>query len=455
MIPVNLKWLALGRKLRRRLLAGEILAWCLRLLFVAGVSLAIAGSLALAAGIAPEHAFIAAGVLCLCGFAVVVIRPRTDPLVTGTAQQLARLDHILGLNNALTTAAAGYGPWPAVPDDVDDRLRYEWKRIVPTAALALALGAIGCLLLLPSQLLFRREIPPPRSHGEIDAAIAQLEQTGAVRKEDIEKLKEELDALKSQPAEDWYQHSSLEAADHLQAGMQEQLGSLAQNLNKAQSSLSELDSEGDSLSAQEQQRLAQEFKSAVQGLKDSPLGLNEKLMSALSKVDPSALKSLNQSDLKKIMESMKQTAGTCQKCAGNCKGSGAGDAQSELEKLLGDNPGEGEGDGDGSGKNPKQGEGDGNSRGGISRGPGVAPLPLSSQPTDLNTNKPESLESKDLNRTRPGDAIGVADTEHKLDKTAVGPQSAGAINTQGRGGDAVWRESLLPEEKAVLQKYFK
>jgi hypothetical protein len=84
----------------------------------------------------------------------------------------------------------------------------------------------------------------------------------------------------------------------------------------------------------------------------------------------------------------------------------------------------------------------------------VAPLPLSSQPTDLNTSKPESLEANDLKLARPGDAIGTADTEHQLDKTPAGPRNAGTINAAGRGGDSVWRDSLLPGEKAVLQKYF-
>jgi hypothetical protein len=79
---------------------------------------------------------------------------------------------------------------------------------------------------------------------------------------------------------------------------------------------------------------------------------------------------------------------------------------------------------------------------------------LSSEPSDLKTNKPESLDSEDLKRTRPGDVIGTADTEHQLDKTPAGPQDAGAINGGGRGGDSVWRDSLLPAEKAVLRKYF-
>jgi hypothetical protein len=358
---------------------------------------------------------------------------------------LTRLDRVLGLNNALTTALAGRGSWPDLEEGAGSGLKLNPGRILLPVLISSALIAAG--LLIPVRAVSSlADIPSPRSHEEIAATIAQLEQSDAVRKEDLEQLKKELGELKTQSPADWYRHSSLEAADHLQEGMEEQLRSLAENLEKAGSALNNLESAGESLSPQEQQRLAQEFKSAVQGLKDSPLGLNEKLMSALSKVDPSALKSLGRKDLEKMMEAMKKAAGTCKQCAGNCARPGAGGAQSELEKLLGDGNGKGEGEGD---------DPDGKLGGGSpTRGPGVAPLPLSNRPSDLKTNNPESLQSEDMTRARPGDAIGTADAAHDPDKSPLGPQEAGSIRATGRGGDSVWRESLLPQEKAVLQKYF-
>ncbi|HWB01629.1 MAG TPA: hypothetical protein VG796_01315 [Verrucomicrobiales bacterium] len=52
----------------------------------AGGSFVIAGSLALGAGVGTGHALLTAGVLCLCGIAVVVRRSRTGRLITGTTQ---------------------------------------------------------------------------------------------------------------------------------------------------------------------------------------------------------------------------------------------------------------------------------------------------------------------------------------------------------------------------------
>jgi len=172
-------------------------------------------------------------------------------------------------------------------------------------------------------------------------------------------------------------------------------------------------------------------------------------MSALSKVDPSNLQSLNKSDLESMLKGMKSAEGACKNCsgekAGGKSGSG-GDAQNELNDLLGD------------GGKPRTGNGPGDEgpgRGGIQRGPGVAALPLSELPTDLATQNPESVKAGDLSRTRPGDVIGTADTEHRLDRSPVGPQASGTAAANGRGGDAVWRDTLMPQEKAVLQRYFK
>ncbi|RYD31154.1 MAG: hypothetical protein EOP86_18510 [Verrucomicrobiaceae bacterium] len=108
---------------------------------------------------------------------------------------------------------------------------------------------------------------------------------------------------------------------------------------------------------------------------------------------------------------------------------------------------EGEGDGDG--------EGEGMGRGGVSRGPGTGPLRFEKNESELGTSRLEHLESKDLSRTLPGDNLGTTDTEHQLDKTPTGPSAGGNVASPGSGGDAVWRDRLLPEERRVLRDYFK
>ncbi len=218
----------------------------------------------------------------------------------------------------------------------------------------------------------------------------------------------------------------------------------------------------DELSAAEQQMLAKELGSALEGIKNSPIGLNKNLAEALSKVDPSALKSMSAEQMKKMLDSMKEAAGKCKNCsgkAGDGKGGegGSGSAQSELDELLnGKGKGKGRGGEGTDGPDGPDGTGEGQTgNGGIQRGPGVAPLPLSDEPADLKTNAPQPLTSEDFSRARPGDALGTAEMEHKLDKTAAGPQSGGGLQSSGNGGDAVWKDSLLPAEKEVLKRFFR
>lgn len=116
--------------------------------------------------------------------------------------------------------------------------------------------------------------------------------------------------------------------------------------------------------------------------------------------------------------------------------------EAELLKLI-----NGVGSGTGAGK--------GAGKGGTNRGPGTAPITLADDESNLGTNNLETVDSNDLSRAAPADLIGITQTEHELDKTANGSEAGGTIDSAGSGGETVWKESLLPGEKAVLKKYFK
>ncbi len=111
--------------------------------------------------------------------------------------------------------------------------------------------------------------------------------------------------------------------------------------------------------------------------------------------------------------------------------------------------------GKGEGNRPgEDGEGEpGPGRGGVQRGPGVAPLPLSANPSHPGVGRPDALESADLSRAGAGDTIGTRNVEHELDRQATGPVAGGAA-AAGAGGNAVGTESLLPSDRAVLKRYF-
>ena len=128
-------------------------------------------------------------------------------------------------------------------------------------------------------------------------------------------------------------------------------------------------------------------------------------------------------------------------CNGACQGGlGEGGLGEDMQELLSLIEGEGQ---------------EGVPRGyGIKRGPGHTPLRLSKDETDLGTRNFEGIESDDVSRASAGDLLDVTEREQEIEETRIGVREAGAINSTGEGGDAVWRNRLLPAEKAVLKNYF-
>lgn len=74
---------------------------------------------------------------------------------------------------------------------------------------------------------------------------------------------------------------------------------------------------------------------------------------------------------------------------------------------------------------------------------------------DVDTGKMEGIESEDLSRTLPGDLLEVIDGEHEVEREDIGVREGGGISDGGKGGDRVWRDALLPEEKKALKEFFK
>lgn len=436
-------WEALGRATCRRMIAGHCLACALPLLVVGIILISSMVYFCRSIGASIEQTMWLTGASSLLLLGLCWWRMRDWQQFGRMEAAFTRLDAVLKLNNALIAAHQGVGKWPEVPAGAGDRLRLQWVRILSPLLLAVAALLAAIWLPQPATATGAADMPPPRTHEDIAATLAELEKAAVLKPEDLKEWQKQFEAIQEQAPSDWYRHSSLEAADNLQSGMQEKLHSLASELNQARNALAGLESAaGNGASAEAQQQLLNDFRNAVNALKKSNPAPNEALMEALSKMDPSAMKSMDPKALEQMMEGLKKAAGGCQNCSGNGSGrkkpgSGAGEGEELAEQQDGDEPG----------NEPQSG--------GIKRGPGVAPLPLSQSPTDLQTNRPESMNSEDFSRTRPGDAIGTTEAEHQLDQTPVGPQNSGAAADAGKGGEAVWQESLLPAEKAVLKQYFK
>lgn len=93
-------------------------------------------------------------------------------------------------------------------------------------------------------------------------------------------------------------------------------------------------------------------------------------------------------------------------------------------------------------------------RGGLNRGRADAPM-FFGEEQDLGTDNIENVKSVDMERAVPGEVLGLGQTEHDDQETPSIRQQGGQLKHKAAGGDTVWRESLMPEEKALLKRYFK
>lgn len=370
---------------------------------------------------------------------------------TPAGQGMVWLESHLKLNNALSAADQGVTAWPQVPGEVDDGFRFRAPWLVAPALLTVACLTLAFLLPV-SQAEAPPALPPPMALSRAEAILNALKKEDVADPAALEKARDQLEALLSQPPEEFYSHHNLEAADTLETSLQEAAGALGNQLRTAAQAAESLEKYDTSLSPSARQQLESDLNTALEGLKNSSMGTSEALEKQLSQLDPSKLKELDPAQLKKMLENLKAKSAACKNCQGGGGAPGAGEAEQALQDLLdGKKPGKGQGEGEGK---DGDGQGEGMGRGGVNRGPGTGPLTFEKNATDFATNKLEQIESNDLSRSLPGDHLGTKDIEHQLDKTATGPADGGAAGPSG-GGDAVWRDQLLPSEQKVLQRYFK
>ena len=94
-------------------------------------------------------------------------------------------------------------------------------------------------------------------------------------------------------------------------------------------------------------------------------------------------------------------------------------------------------------------------RGGVNEGGGPTDLTLKDKTTELGTKNNAGVKSKDISRALPRELVKIGKGDRKVDKSAVAPREAGGVKSTGTGGEAVWKDSLLPQEKSALKRYFK
>ena len=171
----------------------------------------------------------------------------------------------------------------------------------------------------------------------------------------------------------------------------------------------------------------------------------QRLTGKLGSFDPSSLKSLNQQQLQSLQQRLANGSKICNSCTSPSVQPGNGTGTGDGHRSGNENKNGGNG-------NDKTGQG----ASGHPGGGGTAPMGLDADSENLHAKRLEGASNDDLNRALPGQVLAVTKSKPDAKNTpSTGAAAGGAISSAGAGGDAVWRESLTPDERQVLQKYFK
>lgn len=353
--------------------------------------------------------------------------PATDALV--------RLEWHLGLHNRLSAAAAGVGTFPP-PQAAPDGYAFRWQKILPP--LLAALGLVLAAALVPVTRSSADFVPetPPLALSQTADWLDTLKKANLVQEPALEDFHERLEQLRQQPARDWYSQSSLEAGDNLHGQTEQSLQALQRDLRTAASSLETMERTTEQTTPAEAKAMSDRMQEALKGLELGNLPLNRELLSQLKGLDPSPLKNLTPEELAKLEERLKNGVKITEAMLRPAR---PGEKPGDDLALL-------------AASSDKRGK-----PGGTGGGTSSAPLDYREKPTELHSTATEPVTSSgNLDHALPGDLVGVGKGEHTVDPNVYsGPSSAGAAASDGKGGEAVWRDDLTPQEREVLRNFYK
>ncbi len=446
---------------RARLLAAEINAgWWLSSWLPTALAIGLAGTFALlwarwqALELVP-FAWGSIGVALV--LAAVAAWFQSRPRFESVASARVLLEERLGLHARLSSAAAGVGDWPGRRIDLDGRWPVRIRATRPAMLLAMVGAMLAAAMVIPvadAGAFRRRAIEAPADAEIVSRWVDELQREEAIDKRSASDVNERIEAILERPRDAWYEHATLEAAGTLREQTAAELAALARNLAAAEQAAASLAA---SPAGSEKHRDSQALAAAARQLAlggmrpagDAGEKLGKEAAEALADLSPEQLRELaaalraNRSKLKAALARAANfdlaALGPDSDCEG-CKPCGICQECRE-------------------GKPCKKGACAACSRagrGGISRGPGEAPMKAGKE-EDLGATRRELVTAPtDVERSAAGELLDVIDAEHAVDESAyAGPQVGGTIAPAADGGGPSRVDNLLPREQDAVRRFFK
>ncbi len=167
--------------------------------------------------------------LLVCA-AVAVWRARRRFFTVGDA--MVRLEWALGLHNRLSAAAVGVGTYPEA-QPAPDGFAFRWRKMALCLVGALSLVWAAAWVPVSGHGPANTSIAAPVAWTQTAAWIDALKKNAVVQEPALEDLRDRLEQLRQQPAEDWYSQSSLEAGDNLREQTAQSMQGLQRDLRSA------------------------------------------------------------------------------------------------------------------------------------------------------------------------------------------------------------------------------
>lgn len=368
-------------------------------------------------------------------------------------QALVRLENSLGLHAKLSAAASGICAWPEPVDARKAFPRWNPSKLLLEPALTLVLVTFAFLCPLPAKPdTSFPEKEPPMALRTAQQMLEELAEGDVVESSTIEDLKKQIREILRQPDSQWYQHTSLEAADHLKNQIQSGIAELGAALQAAQSAI-ENPALLSNLSESQLRELQKALSDAANTLQSGPLPLDSRITQRLGGLQLSYIQSLSDEERQALLQQLREAQAGCEssaKCLSKSTGANAqanssagglqsGSSSADGTTLLVDNtqseealPGSG---------SPQRGGGP------------QAPLAYNLLPTDLGTQNLESLPAPDLTRAGLGDLLQITPRAPKVNSDRL-TTAGGAARTEGRGTGSTYEETFTPAERKALEKFY-